>query len=46
MYNTPYINDILNGSEGPGWQNYMNNFAFTNSQTPVVPDLFNPRGMR
>ena len=45
MYNTPYINDILNGSEGPGWQNYMNNFAFTNSQTPTVPDMF-PGGMR
>lgn len=46
MYNTPYINDILNGSEGPGWQNYMNNFAFTNSQTPTVPDMFPVRGMR
>lgn len=40
MYNTPYINQILNGSEGSDWQNYMKTFAFSNAMTPTVPDTF------
>lgn len=40
MYNTPYINQILNGSEGSDWQNYMKSFAFSNAMTPTVPDTF------
>ena len=37
LYNTDYVNSLLNKDSGNDWRNYMNNFAFNNAMSPTVP---------